>query len=83
MNKHKALAIIFYSICLILSHTMCAHVAFAYRDMVCGIKHAGYSAPANVAFFLAIPYLLGILISFSVAFVSGKKASFTGKGGLA
>lgn len=59
---------------------MCAHVAFSYRGMLCGIEHAGYSAPAGAAFFLAIPYLAGILAAFLIACIVFRK---TGKRDLA
>ena len=45
-------------IAVILSDIMCATVAYQYRDMLCGIEHSGYSAPADVAFICGIPYIL-------------------------
>ena len=53
---------------------MCANVAFEYCNMLWGIEYAGYSAPADVAFLIAIPYLLGILISFGIVFLLWKKS---------
>ena len=73
MKKQKVIPIICSIIGLILSHIMVAHVSFAYRDMLCGIEHKGYSAPADVAYFYAIPYLLGIILLFIVAIVFWKK----------
>ena len=62
MRKRKKLAIAFFVAVLIISHVMCVHVAFVYCDMLWGIEHAGYSAPAYTAFLLAIPYLIGIAV---------------------
>jgi len=74
MEKTKPWAIVFAAIGLILSHAMCAHVAFAYCDGLWGIACRGYSAPASVAFFLLIPYLSGMIVSFVLAWIFGKKA---------
>lgn len=75
MRKYKVLTALFIVIGLILSHAMCANVAFEYCNMLWGIKYAGYSAPADAAFLLAIPYLLGIIITFAIAFILWKKAT--------
>ena len=56
----KKIAWVLFGTAVLLSDFMCAHVAYAYRGMLCGIEHMGYSAPAGVAFLIAIPYLLGI-----------------------
>ena len=58
----KKAAIAFAAIAVLLSDIMCAVVAFAYRDMLCGIRHLGYSAPASAAFLYAIPFMAGIII---------------------
>ena len=50
----KKAATIFAVIAVLLSDAMCAFVSFAYRDMLCGIAHMGYSAPASTAFLYAI-----------------------------
>ena len=50
----KKAAVAFVVIAVLLSDIMCAVVAYAYRDMLCGIAHLGYSAPASVAFLYAI-----------------------------
>ena len=34
-----------------------------YKDMLCGIEHLGYSAPASIAFLYSIPFLLGIIFN--------------------
>ena len=58
----KKLSIIFGLLAVLLSDIMCAVVAYNYRDMLCGIEHAGYSAPSSTAFLLVIPYAIGIAI---------------------
>lgn len=70
----KKLSIIFGSLAILLSHTMCTVVAFNYRDMLCGIAHSCYSAPARTAFLLVIPYTIGIAICIVLAVVFRKKA---------
>ena len=50
---------------------MCAHVAFAYCDMLWCVKYRLCSALPSVAFLLAIPYLLGIIIVFAAAYILG------------
>ena len=56
-------------IAVILSDIMCATVAYQYRDMLCGIEHSGYSAPADVAFLCGIPYILGIITCFIISII--------------
>lgn len=71
----KTLSMVFGVLAVLLSNIMCAVVAFNYRDMLCGIKHAGYSAPASTAFLLAIPYVIGIMICVVLTIVFKKKAN--------
>ena len=49
-------------------------VAWNYRDMLCGIAHSCYSAPAEMAFLTAIPYTVGIIICCILAYVFRRKA---------
>lgn len=74
MNKFKIIALVFIAISILLSDVMCANVAFVYSNMLWGIKYAGYSAPANVAFLLAIPYIIGILVCVILSVVFHKKS---------
>ena len=74
MKEYKAASIIFTVIGLFLSHVMCANVAYEYCNMLWGIEYLGFSAPANTSFFLAVPYLFGIIIAFTVAYVFWKKS---------
>ena len=62
VKRMKKLSYLFIAIAILLSDIMCFVVAYNYRDMLCGIEHAGYSAPANVAFLSAIPFGIGIII---------------------
>ena len=58
----KKLGYLFAIIALILSHVMCAVVAYNYAYMRCAIEHCGNSAPAGVAFLYVIPFVAGIAI---------------------
>lgn len=69
----KALRNLCIACALLLSHAMCAAVAFAYRGMLCGIDHLGFSAPADVAFVYAIPFAAGILLCGVLAVVFHRK----------
>ncbi len=70
----KKLSWICFAVAVLLSDIMCAHVAYLYRAMLCGIEHMGYSAPASTAFLYAIPYAIGIAGCLVVGFVLMKKA---------
>ena len=69
----KKLSVLFTVLAVLLSDVMCAVVAFDYRDMLCGIEHSCYSAPAYMAFFEVIPYAIGIAICAILAIVCKKK----------
>lgn len=62
-----------WSYSLILSDIMCFVTAYTYREMVCGIEHCGFTAPPIVAFFYAIPFLIGIVICIIIAIKLYKK----------
>ena len=66
---------IFIALAVILSDVMCAVVSYNYCAMQWGAMYAGYSAPASVAFFYAIPYGIGIVVCIVVAMVLRKKRS--------
>jgi len=70
----KKLSTIFGVLAILLSDMMCAVVAYNYCKMQWGIKYAGYSAPANTAFLLVIPYAVGIGICIVLAGVLRRKA---------
>ena len=58
---------------LLLSHTMCAVVSYEYASLQCAVKHALTSAPASLAFLLAIPFAVAILIFAVAAFFCHRK----------
>lgn len=49
-------------IALILSHIMCAVVAYNYCNMEWHIKVGGMSAPVEIAYLYSIPFLIGIVL---------------------
>ncbi len=69
----KTMSMVFGMLAILLSNIMCAVVAFNYRDMLCGIEHAGYSAPASTAFLYAIPFVVGIVVCAILAIKFRKK----------
>ena len=69
----KKLYFLFTALAIVLSNIMCAVVAYTYRDMLCGMKHAGYSAPAGIAFFYAIPFAVCIVVCTILAIRFYKK----------
>ena len=74
MKKFKLLRNLFIALALLLSLWISFMVGFNYSAMLCGIEHKGFSAPANTAFLLAIPYYIGIVVCGVLAFVFNKKA---------
>ena len=64
---------LFAALAVVLSNVMCIVVTYCYRDMLCGIAHAGYSAPAGIAFLYAIPFLAGIAVFILLAVRFSKK----------
>lgn len=71
----KKISTAFGLLAVLLSDVMCAVVAYQYRDMLCGIEHACYSAPVSTAFLLAIPYLIGIVVCIVLAVTFWKKSN--------
>ena len=69
----KKLSYLFTALAIMLSDIMCFVVAYNYRDMLCGIEHAGYSAPASTAFLYAIPFVVGIIVCAVLAIRFRKK----------
>ena len=69
----KHLPKLFTILALLLSHVMCIVVAFHYSYLLhCG-RHGGCSAPAYVALFYAIPFLIGIAVCVILAVTFRKK----------
>lgn len=71
----KVFSKVFAVLAVMLSDIMCAVVAYNYCDKVWGIKYAGYSAPAGVAFLSAIPFAVAIVVCIIVASALKKKAN--------
>ena len=59
--------LLFVSLAVLLSDIMCFVVGYNYRNMLCAIEHAGYSAPAETAFLYAIPFVIGIIVCVFLA----------------
>ena len=70
----KKLFILFTALAIILSDVMCATVAAIYTDVYWGMKYAGYSAGPDVAFVIAIPFLIAIVICVILAVVFYRKS---------
>ncbi|MBP0990631.1 MAG: hypothetical protein J5874_05600 [Oscillospiraceae bacterium] len=70
----KKLSYLFIAIAVVLSDVMCGVVAYNYRDILCGGMHLGYSLPAEAAFLLAIPFVIGIAVCVVLAVVFRKKS---------
>lgn len=63
----------FEILAFLLSNIMCAVVAYNYRELLCAIEHAGFSAPASIAFLYAVPFLIGIGFCLLFAHIFRKK----------
>ena len=66
----KKLSIIFGILAVLLSDIMCAHVAYDYRAMISTVS----GAPTWVAFLIAIPYAIGIVVCVLLALIFRKKS---------
>lgn len=71
----KKLSCLFAALAVVLSDVMCFAVGWQYRNMLCGIEHAGYSAPASIAFLSAIPLAAGIVVCGALAVRFRRKES--------
>ena len=69
----KKASLLLIGLAILLLDVMCAVVAFNYGKMLWGIENAGYSAPANIAFLWAIPFLVAIAICIGLAVIIQKK----------
>ena len=69
----KHLSTMFAIIALILSHIMCAVVAYNYCALQWGGRYEAWSFPAWSAFMLAIPYSLAIACCILLAVVFKRK----------
>ena len=64
MNRLRAF---FELLAAVLACAMSAVVAYNYRGMLCGVEHAGYSAPAGIALLSAIPFVPAIVVCVLMA----------------
>ena len=69
----KQLSRLFAALAILLWGAMCAVVAWNYCDMLHGIEHHGFSAPADIAFLYAIPFVIAIAVCVVLAIVFHKK----------
>ena len=69
----KKLSYLFVALAILLSDIMCFVVAYNYRGLLCGIEHAGFSAPASIAFLAALPFAVGIIVCVILAIRLYKK----------
>ena len=69
----KKISNIFIALAIILSDVMCAVIAYNYCAMQWGVKYAGYSTPASVAFLYLIPYGIGIAVCVGMTMVLKKR----------
>lgn len=68
----KHLPKVFAILAIILTIIMCVVVGYNYYTLAYGV---GNSAPPEVAFILAIPYLIGIAVCVVLAVAIEKKAN--------
>ena len=69
----KQLSRLFAALAILLWGVMCAVVAWNYCDMLHGIEHHGFSAPADIAFLYAIPFTVAIAVCVVLTMVFHKK----------
>lgn len=73
----KKVSYVFAVLAILLSNIMCAVVAYNYCSMQWGIRYECYSAPAGVAFLLAIPFVIGIAVCTVLAYSFYRKGKDT------
>lgn len=66
---------LFFALALILSHVMCAVVAYHFCNMQWCVQYGGCSAPEWTALFTGIPFGIGIAVCVAVAVILRKKAA--------
>ena len=62
MKRIKRTYIAFFALAILLLCVMCATVGFCYARAICAAEHHFTSAPPEVAFLTAIPFLLGVSV---------------------
>lgn len=71
----KKFASVFRWTALLLSHAMCACVAWEYCSLLWAGRYAGASAPAYIALLLTIPFIIGIAVCLTAAHFLKKRDS--------
>ena len=74
MRRPVMMRNLFLGAALLLSHLMCAVVAYAYCALEWGGRYAGYSAPPGAALVYLIPYGLGIACCLAMAWFFHRRA---------
>lgn len=74
MKRFYILSRVFFGVTVALLCAMCGVVGYSYANLRCAVLHGATSAPAEVAFFLAIPFGIGIAASALLGWVFTKKA---------
>ena len=69
----KQLSRLFAALAILLWGVMCAVVAWNYCAMLHGIEHHGFSAPADISFLYAIPFVIAIAVCVVLTIVFHKK----------
>ena len=72
MNK-SLIRKILYSITVLLFGAMTAIVGYNYAAMECSIAHLGASAPAYIALFSGVPFIILIVVCLIIAGVLKEK----------
>ena len=70
----KTISNLFLILAVLLSDVMCAVVAYNYCNMEWEIKVGGTSAPVEMAYLYAIPFVIGIVLCLIGAFYFKKKS---------
>ena len=70
----KTISRLFLLIAVVLSHIMCAVVAYNYCNMEWHIEVGGTSAPVEIAYLHAIPFVIGIVLCLIGVFYFKKKS---------
>ena len=71
----RKLSILFIVLALLLSHTMCAVIAYNYSYLSTCVFYTLCSFPAYSSFIYVIPYGIGIIICIILAITFNKKHS--------
>lgn len=69
MNKKKKISLVLVALALLVIIAMAVHTAYQYGFMLACVEFGGCSAPANVAFFTAIPYAVIVLVLLTIAHI--------------